>query len=558
MKSSKNNNSYVLKWIFRRTKKQLPSVGIIAALSAVVSLSGIYLALVSKEILDIATGSIQGNIVKSGIILLATVVLQIAINSFDVVFKVYVTGKLTISFRNYLFGLVSSKKYSKISSYHSGDLLNRFTSDADVVINSVVSIIPQICSMFTKIVGGLAALLTLDPTITVIFAVCGICVPAIGRVINKKFKAMHKECQKSEGETRSFLQECFENSVIIKTFESTVPFTKRLNQFLDKNFRLKIKRSKISVFTHMSLFTFFTLGYYAVLIWGAGNISVGAITYGTLTAFLQLFNQLRTPLQNVSGIMPQYYSAIASAERLIEVEEGEEDLPPMEREKLEEIKQSFKSINVHNVDFAYNDEIVLSNCSFSAHRGKITAITGESGSGKSTVFKLLLGLYEPQAGEITLDGEIPLNTSHRGLFAYVPQGNLLLSGTIRENITLCDDTVTEDELIRVTKAAEIYDLIETMPEGFNTRLAERGMGLSEGQIQRISLARALLTDAPVLLLDEATSALDEATETKVLSNIKAFSEKTIIFVTHRNTSLKVCDKIIHVDSDKVFNVVKDG
>lgn len=272
--------------------------------------------------------------------------------------------------------------------------------------------------------------------------------------------------------------------------------------------------------------------------------------------FYQITSQLRAPLQNVSGIMPQYYSALASAERLMETEEGEYDLPAVEQDKLDEISRNFRRIDVKNVTFGYNDELILKNCNFTAEKGKITAITGESGSGKSTIFKIILGLYDQQDGEITINGDIKLDTSLRGLFAYVPQGNMVLSGTIRENITLCHENVSEEDIIKAAKAADIYDLIMSLPDGFDTVVSERGGGLSEGQIQRISIARALLTDAPVLLLDEATSALDESTETTVLKNIREMHEKTILFVTHRNTSLKVCDKIIHVEN-KDFNVIKD-
>ena len=208
------------------------------------------------------------------------------------------------------------------------------------------------------------------------------------------------------------------------------------------------------------------------------------------------------------------------------------------------------------MDFAYKEESILKNCSFTAKKGKITAITGESGSGKSTVLKLILGLYDIQSGNISINGDIPLDTSIRGLFTYVPQGNMILSGTIKENITLCNDTIPESEIEKVAKTACIYDFISDLPDGFDTILTERGGGLSEGQIQRISIARALLTDAPILLFDEATSALDEATETKLLENIKNLSDKTILFVTHRHTSLSVCDKIIHVEN-KNFVTVKE-
>ena len=554
--NKKENNSQTLKWIYKRTKKFLPSVLLLSVISALDALTFVALALISKNVLDVATGSGTGSITGHGMLLFGVIFAQIVLTAAQSLLNSYTNARLTISMRNYLFSLVCRKKYSYISAYHSGDLLNRFTSDTDVIVNSVVSIIPNISSMAAKIIGGISALIVLDARIAFIILVLGISVPALGRMINRKYKALHKKSQQTEGRTRSFLQECFENIVVMKTFVSEAPFTKKLNQLMKENYRIKMKRTGVSVATHISLYSFFTVGYYTILIWGAGMISSGFITYGTLMAFLQLVSQLRAPLQNVSGIMPQYYSALASAERLMEIEKGQDDMAPVSADKLEKIKKSFSGLEVKDITFAYKNELILKNCSFEAEKGKITAITGESGSGKSTIFKIILGLYEPQNGDITVNGNIPLDTSLRGLFAYVPQGNMVLSGTIRENITLCNESVSQEDLIKAAKAAEIYELISSMPEGFDTVISERGGGLSEGQIQRISIARALLTDAPVLLLAEATSALDEATETKVLSNIKALNGKTVLFVTHRNTSLKVCDKIIRVE-DKKFGVIKE-
>jgi len=554
--NKKESNAKTLKWIYKRTKRYFPAIAIIAVLAVLVSLSFIVLALLSKDVLDIATGNNQGNLAFYGLMLVVVIIFQILFNGIQSILTTYTSGKLTISLRNHLFTVLSKKKYANITDYHSGDLLNRFTSDTDVLLNSVISIVPSVCSMVAKIVGGISTLLVLDSRIAIIILAAGITVPAFGRIVNKKFKSIHKDCQKSEGETRSFMQECFENIVVLKTFQGITPFSKRLTQFMNKNFRFKMKRSCISVVTHLSLYSFFTIGYYAVLIWGAGQISKGAITYGTLTAFLQLVQQLRAPMQNISGIVPQYYSAIASAERLMEIEQIIEDKPALESYKINELSQQFESIQFKDVTFAYKDENILRNCSFTIPKNKITAITGESGSGKSTVFKIILGLYEPQSGDILVNGDIPLDASLRGLFAYVPQGNLVLSGSIKENITLCNESISLEEIIEAAKAAEIYDLIESMPDGFDTILSERGAGLSEGQIQRIAIARALLTKAPILLLDEATSALDEETETKVLNNIRALSDKTILFVTHRNTSLKACDRIIHVENKK-FSVIKE-
>ncbi len=552
---NKENNKSVLNWIINRIRHYLPLIAAISAIAAVSAVIYVVLALLTKNVLDIATGDANGSLMKYGIILFAVIIAQVALMCVQSLLNAYASGKLTITLRNYLFGMLCKKKYSDISSFHSGDILNRFTSDVDVIVTSSVSIIPSIVSMAAKIIAGVGAMLVMNPLLAVIVLLLGVTVPGIGRLINKKYKYMHKECQRTEGKTRSFMQECFENIVVIKTFISEIPFIKRLNGYMDDNFKLKMKRTSISIVATISLYSFFTIGYYAVLLWGAGGIASGALTYGTLMAFLQLISQLRAPLQSVSGIIPQYYSALASAERLIEIENRSDELKPLEESKLKEIKAKFTSLEINNVTFSYDNEIILKNCSFSAEKGHITAITGESGSGKSTLFKLILGLYEPQSGNITINRETVLDTSMRGLFSYVPQGNMVLSGTIRDNITLCNPEISESRLLKAAKAADIYDYILSLPDGFDTVLSERGAGLSEGQIQRISIARALLVDAPVLLLDEATSALDEETETKVLTNIKSMTDKTVLFITHRNTSLKACDRIVHVEN-KDFTVIK--
>lgn len=550
----KENNKATLKWIYARTKRFLPAVAVTSLISAFTAVSYVLLALITKRVLDIATKDAASSLAAAGTALFAVIAVQVILSACQSLLNAYVNGRLTLSLRSYLFTLICRKRYSQISRYHSGDILNRLTSDVDVVVSSSVSIIPSVVSTVAKITAGIGAMIFMNPIIAAVILVLGITVPAIGRAINKKYKYMHKECQRTEGKTRSFMQECFENIVVIKSFASEKPFVKRLTVFMEDNFRLKIKRTGISVLASICLYTFFTAGYYAVLLWGAGGLAAGTLTYGTLMAFLQLISQLRAPLQNVSGILPQYYSALASAERLIELEKTEDEKPPLEKESADRLKDNFESLEINGLCFGYGREAVIENCSFKIEKNKITAVTGESGSGKSTLFKLILGLYSPTAGSITVNGKIPVDASVRGLFAYVPQGNMVLSGTVKDNITLCNPDVDEERLINAAKAAEIYDYISSLPDGFDTGLSERGAGLSEGQIQRISIARALLTEAPVLLLDEATSALDETTETRVLENIKAMSAKTVVFITHRNTSLKVCDRIIRVENKKFFTV----
>ena len=553
--TKKESNKTTLKWIYARIKKYLPLITAVSVVTALSACTGVGIALVTKQIFDIATKDSQGSILFAGLILFIIIAAQVLLSAVQSFLSAYTGGKLTVNIRHYLFSVLLKKKYSSLSAYHSGDLLNRFTSDTETVVSNSVTIIPSITSIVTKIVTGIGAMLILNPYLAVIILLLGIAVPAIGRVINKRYKQLHKDCQKTEGKTRAFLQECFENIVVIKSFVSEAPFKTRLGFFMDENFKIKMRRTSISVLMHICLYSFFTVGYYAVLVWGAGGISAGSLTYGTLMAFLQLISQLRAPLQNVSGIIPKYYAALASAERLMELEESDDERAALEESKMKSLKADFRRLEINDVCFSYGGDRILENCSFAAEKGRIIALTGESGSGKSTLFKIILGLYEPQSGSITVNGETEVNSSVRGLFSYVPQGNMVLSGTIKDNITLCNSDIDEEKIIKAAKAAEIYDYIVSLQDGFDTVLSERGAGLSEGQLQRISIARALLADAPVLLLDEATSALDEATETKVLDNIKNMTDKTVLFITHRNTSLKVCDRIVRVE-DKKFTVIK--
>lgn len=547
-------NQSTLVWLIKRTKKFIPFIALTSVINILSSLSYVFLARISKTVIDQA-GSGGAKFKMFVITLFAMVVFQILSHALLSVINVRLNGRLTISMRNYMFSSVVRKKYPKLFDHHSGDLLNRFTSDIEQVVHGATYIIPNFCGMITKIIGGIWALVIQSYIFAIAILIAGFVIPLIGRTISRRYKYLHKEVQRTEGLSRSFMQESFANIIVIKTFVSELPILRKLNQYMRHNLKLKIKRNFITVCTHTGMNAFFTLGYYGVLVFGASQIATGAITYGTLNYYLQLVSLLRNPLQNVSGVLPQYYSMIASAERLMDLENIESEPEIIDINKISKIKTEFNTINADNLAFAYNDELILKNCTFEISKGAITAITGESGSGKSTLFKILLGLYEPSGGSITFNGDTPIDASTRRMFSYVPQGNMILSGTIRENITLCNRGISDEQIIEATKTACIYDYISSLPEGFDTELSERGAGLSEGQIQRISIARALLFDAPILLFDESTSALDEATETEVLSNIKNMTEKTVIFITHRNTSIAVCDHIIHV-KDKNFTKIK--
>lgn len=539
------NNKKTCKWILSHSKKYLPHIILNCLFCIGASSIYVLLAHFSKKVIDTATP--DGNsVLICAFILFGLILLQIALNASVSLVNAFVNGKLTIVLRNGLFTSVVRKKYPLVFEHHTGDLLNRFTSDIDQVVGGAATILPSLCSMLAKIIAGTLALILENYIFAFIVLAVGFIFPLIGRIISKKYKYLHKAVQETEGQSRSFLQESFANIVVIKTFDSESPILNKLNAYLSENFKTKMKRSGIQVTMNTCLNSFFTIGYYAVLVWGAYSITSGKISTGTLFYYLQLVSMLRAPLQNVSGILPRYFAMVASAERLIELENMDVETPPLKYDKIDNIKSDFKFIYADKLSFAYNDTLIIRNSSFKIHKNSITAITGGSGSGKSTFFKLLLGLYDVCGGSLTFNGTTDINSATRPMFSYVPQVNMILSGTILENLTLCNPDVDMKKVEQACRAAMIYDFISSLPDGFNTKISERGAGLSEGQIQRISIARALLFDAPILLLDESTSALDEPTETALLSNIKNMTDKTVIFITHRNTSISVCDHIINI------------
>ncbi len=539
MKNKQSTN----KWVRARVKPFMPWVIFISVLNIIASLSYVLLAKLSQHILDTNINTAVHTFVLASVLLFGLILFHIVIEAAVSIIATKVSTKMNIEIKNYMFTNLMKKKYVNIAKYHSGDLLNRFSSDVDVIVNGSIMLIPSVVSMLTKIIAGIAAICLQNYYFAIAVLVVGFTFPLCGRLLSHKYKNIHKEVQKTEGETRSFLQESFANIVVIKTFSGVKPFLLKLNDLLQHNRKLRIKKSVFSVVISTSLFLFFSFGYYGVLVWGATQIAAEVMSVGTLIYFLQLISMLRTPLQNISGVIPRYYSMLASAERLIELEKLENELPSEENNIIE-----FKTINANNLSFAYTNEIVLRDNNFSISRGSITAITGRSGSGKSTLFKLLLGLFPATSGNLKFDDEITIDETTRHMFSYVPQGNMMISGTIRDNISLCDNKVDDDSIIKAAKAAAIYDFISSLPDGLDTVISERGQGLSEGQAQRIAIARALLFNAPIILLDEATSGLDEATETQLLNNIKTLTDKTIIFITHRNTSLSVCDEILHLSN----------
>ena len=540
-----------LKWIIKNAKKYFPLIVLDAILEAVISVVYIALAYVSSFVLDIATGQRGGNIYHFIALLFFLILLQIVLHIINSSIKVRVAGKLEMHLKSNMFNSLIKKNYKEISALHSGDILNRFTSDIDCVVSGVVSIVPSAVGLVSRLVAALVVVASFSTPLVAVILVVGLVVAFAARTYSKFFKNIHKQVQEASGNTRSFMQECTENIVVVKTYNSGSVLQNKLTSFMKRTYNLMLKRNLIRNIASIAIYLLFTGGYYAALSWGAFMVGSHSMTYGTLTAMLSIVAQIRGPITSVSSLVPQYFSALASAERIMELENLQNEPENYPVKDINNIYENLKDITFKDVCFSYDGkQSILNNCNMVIEKGQTIALVGGSGEGKSTIFKQLLGLYGATDGSVYLNAseKIEVTPAIRGIFAYVPQGNMILSGSIRDNVTFLSNSASEEDVIEAVKCADLYDFISTLPNGLDTVLGERGSGLSEGQAQRIAIARAILSKAPILLLDECTSALDEKTEKTVLNNIKALKTKTTIIITHRPQALKLCNKIYRIEN----------
>ena len=544
MKVAKNDiNAW--KWIVKNGKKSLASVLLLAVLATAVSLLSLRFTIASKSVLDIATNQQEGSLMHACLLLAVLLVLQLILQVSISFINVHANVSLDIALKRSVFGTLISKDYLSVAKYHSGELLNRLTSDINIIIGGIISIVPNICLLLTSIIGGFIILYSLDKFFAVLILIVGPLLLVCGRLYSRRYKQLHKDCQAADGKTRAFMQEALQNLLVIKSFNNDKNVLAESETLQKKAYKLKIKRVKISVFAHICMYMIFNAGYYLALGYGAYKLSLGLMTFGTITAMLQLVNKIQAPFKDISSLIPQFFAVSASVERIIELEQiSDEQADDSKKCSYEDMM----SICFDDVSFEYEDhKPVIKNASFEINKGDFVVIGGPSGSGKSTAIKLMLGIMTPGAGSVYIrtDKEnIKVGRTTRELFAYVPQGNLILSGTIRDNVTFGKKNASDEDVIKALKLAQIWDYVSTLEDGLDTILGEKGLGLSEGQVQRISIARALLYDAPVLLLDESTSALDEQTEIELLKTIKTMTDKTCIIISHKKAAYDFCDKVI--------------
>ena len=456
------------------------------------------------------------------------------------------------SLRSMVLEELLKKQYSNLSVFHSGEMVSRMLSDVQVVKNGMLEILPDLVSMTVSFFGAAILLIRMDWRFAVLLIAGGLLGLCLIVVLEAPMKNRHAAVQEAEAKYHATLQETLENLLLVKASGSEKRMERQVGKKQEQLTAAQLKKGYFHAAMNHGINLTFQLSWLLCLLWGSLGIYRSAITYGMLAAMLQLVNQVQGPISGVAGLAGQAYAAVSSAERIRELLALPEEPRTVRREWDGGV---LTELRLENVQFGYDRDAqpVLQQVSCTIRAGEFVAVTGISGEGKSTLFRLLLGVYPPDSGSLSVrlhfpdqDRDVPVGPDTRSLFAYIPQGNSLFSGTLRENIAMFAENVPDERILEAARLACIRELIETLPDGLDTVLGERGVGVSEGQAQRIAIARAILTKAPVLLLDESTSALDEQTEARLLENLSRLPGRTCLIVTHRKAALEICDYCLHM------------
>ncbi len=548
-------NTGSIKWIAKRIRPYIPGLILLILMATCVSYIGVRFALVSRSLIDTATGQAEGSVMHSVLSLVILLIVQLLLQVVYIRIHIHISGKLAMDIRTDLYYQLMKKDFRSVSALHSGEVLNRLVSDVSLVTEKTTEIIPNVFALLSTVVFSFSALYMLDKYFALACLAFGPVVMLAAYIYKKRIKTLHLQCRESDGKVRSFLQETIQNFLVVKAFGRENLMRAKSEELQQTNFRLHVKRSTVGILSNVLFFVAVTAGYYAALAWSVYRLSLGLITFGTVTAVLGLVGQLQTPFRELAAVLPQCYMVSASAQRLMDLEQikDEENAASPADEDFE-----FEAICFEDISFHYGEVPVLENVNLTVHKGEFVALCGPSGGGKSTMTRLLLSVLEPESGTVYLqnaDGKrIPFTSATRKLFSYVPQGNMILSGTIAENIAFGDENPDMEKVQRALDLAQLTEAVQKMPKGLDTVLGEKGLGLSEGQIQRIAIARALYHDAPILLLDEATSSLDIPTEKSLLAHIRSMTDKTCIIVSHRKEVMDACDRTYYLQNGSLHEL----
>jgi len=549
-----------VRWLLRAAQKKNRYVIALTLLQAVSGSIGVVYALLLRGIVDSAVAGQPQQLRRYVILIIALVAFQLALAA--VIRRLRELAKSSIEnvFKKRLLNNILRRDFGQVSAVHSAEWLNRLTNDAVVAANAYVDILPSLAGMIVRLVSAFVMILVIDRWFIGVFVPGGVLLIICTFLFRGVLKRMHKRIQESDGRLRIFLQERISNLMLIKSYAGEPQTGAEAAQKMQAHKDARMVRNRFSNLCNIG----FGAAMYGMILTGviycAYGILSGSVSYGTMTAIMHLTGQVQAPLANISGFVPQWYAMLASAERLMEAESFADDEACADLGTvLSYYRDTFAVLGLRDARFAYKgtdaptknaaaqftpdraETPVFDHLDLEIKKGECVAFTGRSGCGKSTVLKLLLCLYPLDGGERYLDGR-PLTAEFRRLFAYVPQGNALMNGTIREIVSFADPEAAHDDA-RVRQALEIACAADFVDDP-DALLGERGLGLSEGQMQRIAIARAIFSRSPILLLDEATSALDEVTERQLLENLRELTDKTVVIVTHRKAALEYCGRVV--------------
>lgn len=521
-----------------------------ATLNALIGLGTVGVSLAQvwavQHAIDVAAGSADGSLYGAVGLMGALVLCGFALN----ISGVWVRNILGVRAQNrmqqrMLDRILRSQWHGK-EALHSGDVLNRLEIDVGNVVTFLTEVIPNTLSVLALFVGAFWYLFSMDATLALITVAIIPVFILLSKVYVSRMRKLNRAVRSSDSDVQSVLQETIQNRMLIKTLESEGPMVDRLETTQGILRHRVVKRTAFSVLSNFILNFGFAAGYLVAFLWAAVRLADHTLTFGGMTAFLQLVNRIQSPARNLTKLVPAFVSVFTAVERLMELEEN-----PLEEQGTPIELSAPCGVRLQRVSYRYDDVDgdVIRDLDFDFRPGSCTAVLGETGAGKTTLVRMILGLVAPQHGTV----EIYNDRKHRVLsprlrcnFVYVPQGNTLMSGTIRENLRLGKLDATDEEMEEALKKS-CAEFVMDLPEGLDTVCSESGGGLSEGQAQRIAIARALLRDRSIMLFDEATSALDPETERQLLQNILAAHDKTVIFITHRPAVVDYCDQTLTIE-----------
>ena len=545
------------KWIFSYSKRFKWPIAAYTALGLLSSTLGLLSAIAGKFLIDVIIGHKADQLWLAALIMAGSALISLAISNTQGRIRQKLDVDMTNVIRQDVFESVMDAGWQSLNRFSNGDMLNRFHGDIGTVAGNAISWLPSVITSVYSFITTFAVIWYYSPVMSLIALSSAPVILLMSRYLVQKQKEHRQEMLETSSKMYSFETEALYNLDTVKSFGIMDSFSMQLKELQMQYRRLTLAWNMFMIRTNvfmamMSLLVeYAAYGYGLFLLWG------GTITYGTMTLFLQQRGALSGAFQSLVSLVPGFITSSVSAHRVQELM----DLPK-EKHSEEKIPEEYfrggLTLKLDRVDFAYEDgeEYVIEASDFMACPGQITALVGPSGEGKTTVLRLLLGMVDPKDGNCVFEPEsgepLAVTAESRALISYVPQGNTLLSGTIAENMRLAKEGATDEEIVNALQLACAWEFVENMPKGINSDIYERGKGLSEGQAQRISIARALLRDAPVILMDEATSALDVETERNVLRNIlQKAPEKTFIITTHRPTVLSMCDRVYRVVDKRI-------